>query len=108
VGFFIPKRTDVTDLTPAERTLRAKIAAHQSWAQTENRSARTANARRALLDKFERRADPEGTLAPAERARRAESLRAAHYARLAYLSARARRRRGAMDKRESTRPGGAR
>ena len=81
-------------LTPTERSLRAQIAAHESWAHTEDRSARTANARKAMLDKFETQVDPEGILPPAERARRAEHARKAHFQRLALKSARARRRRG--------------
>jgi hypothetical protein len=73
----------------------AQIAAHESWARTENRSARTLPARMALEEKFVREADPHNKLAPAERARAAESLRKAHYARLGLRSAQARRRRGA-------------
>jgi hypothetical protein len=81
-------------LTPVERTLRAQVAAHESWAHTENRSARTANARKAMLDKFERQVDPDNELSPAERAKRAEHARKAYYKRLALKSARARRRGG--------------
>lgn len=80
-------------MTAGERTLRAQIAAHESWGRTEDRSARTANARRALLDKFEREADPDGKLLPAERAKRAENLRQAHYKRMALKSAQSRRRK---------------
>jgi len=80
-------------LSPAERKLRAQIAAHTSWANTEDRRARTAAGTAALLDKFERQVDPDGSLDPAERARRAESARKAHFARLAFLSAQARRQR---------------
>ncbi|BBY60227.1 hypothetical protein [Mycolicibacterium sarraceniae] len=76
-----------------ERSLRAQIAAHESWAKTENRSARTAPARKALLDKFERQVDPHGTLTPAERATRAEHARKAYFKRLALKSAQARRNR---------------
>lgn len=75
-----------------ERRLSARIAAHESWAHTPDRSARTAPARAALMGKFETEADPDGTLSPAERARRAEHLRKAYFARLALKSARARRR----------------
>jgi hypothetical protein len=81
-------------LTQSERTIRAQIAAHESWAHTEDRAARTANARKAMLDKFERQVDPDGKLAPAERAKRAEHARKAHFKRLALKSARARRRGG--------------
>jgi hypothetical protein len=76
-----------------QRSLIASIAAHESWAQTENRTARTAPARKAMLDKFERQVDPDGTLLPAERAIRAEHARKAHFKRLALKSAQARRRR---------------
>jgi hypothetical protein len=81
-------------LTPSERTLRSQIAAHESWAKTEDRPSRTANARKAMLDKFELQVDPEGTLTPAERAKRAEHARKAYFKRLALKSAQARRRRG--------------
>ena len=81
-------------LTPAERTLRAQIAAHESWARTEDPSARTANARKAMLDKFETQVDPDGKLSPGERAVRAAHARKAHFKRLALKSAQARRRRG--------------
>ncbi|OMC09147.1 hypothetical protein A5734_27840 [Mycolicibacterium fortuitum] len=73
--------------------MRSQIAAHESWAHTEDRSARTANARKALLDKFEQEVDPDGVLTPAERAKRAEHARKAYFARLALKSAQARRRR---------------
>lgn len=71
------------DLTPSERVLRARLAAHEKWAQT---------ARQAFLDRFERQVDPDGILDPAERARRAESAKRAHFLRLSLKSARARRR----------------
>ncbi len=78
----------------SERVLLASIAAHESWAQTPDRTARTAPARRALMARFERQVDPDGTLPPAERAIRAEHARKAYFARLALKSARARRRIG--------------
>ncbi|HET6836112.1 MAG TPA: hypothetical protein VFH30_19780 [Acidimicrobiales bacterium] len=82
-------------LTPAERSLRARIAVHTSWAQTPDRAARTAPARRAALDRFQRQVDPDGSLSEAERARRAEQAMRAHMARLALRSAQARRRQKA-------------
>lgn len=82
-------------LTPAERSLRGQLAVHQSWANTPDRPARTANARRAFLDKFEKQVDPEGKLPPAERAERAEHARRAHFKRLALASSKARRMRTA-------------
>lgn len=79
--------------TAGERKLRAQIAANESWARTENRSARTAPARLALMEKFELQVDPDSVLLPGERAKRAESARKAYYQRLALKSAQARRRR---------------
>lgn len=76
-----------------DRVLQARIAAHASWAQTKDRAARTANARKALLDKFERAVDPDGLLTPDERAFRAEHARKEHYLRLSRKSVQARRRR---------------
>ena len=86
-------------LTPAERKLRAQLAAHTSWANTADRTKRTEAGRKAMLSKFEQQVDPDGTLDPVERARRAESARKAHFTRLALLSAQA-RRKGAASRRE--------
>ncbi|MET9025616.1 hypothetical protein ABZW96_08315 [Nocardia sp. NPDC004168] len=80
--------------TPVERTLQARIAAHESWAKTSDRAARTAKARAAMASKFDRIVDPDGLLSPEERAYRADQARKAHYTRLALKSAQARRRRG--------------
>lgn len=77
----------------SSRSLRGRIAAHMSWARTENRSARTARARQAFLDRFEREADPDGTLPDDVRTARAEHLRKAHFTRLALASKEARARR---------------
>jgi hypothetical protein len=79
-------------MTPAQRTLRAKIAAHTSWANTVDRAARTAAARKAANDRFAKQVDPDGVLTPEERARRADSARRAYYSRLAMRSAQVRRR----------------
>jgi hypothetical protein len=80
-------------LSRSERALRAQIAAHTSWANTEDRAARTEKARKAALDRFEHEVDPDGKLTPAERAKRAEHARKAYFARLALKSAQSRRRR---------------
>jgi hypothetical protein len=77
---------------PEDRALIASIAAHASWARTANPAARTANARKAFADCFQREAYPDCLLPPAERARRAEHLRKAHFKRLALKSAQARRK----------------
>lgn len=81
-----------TNLTPSERALRARLASLSSWANTEDPTARTAPARAALMERFEREVDPDGVLEPKERARRAEAARRAWYASLSLKSATARRK----------------
>jgi hypothetical protein len=78
--------------TPQQRALAARIAAHAKWAQTDS-VAGTAAARQAALDRFERVVDPDGTLPPEERARRAAHARKAHFSRMALASAKARRKK---------------
>ncbi|MBF6102322.1 hypothetical protein IU510_30345 [Nocardia cyriacigeorgica] len=85
----MPRRSSTSNT----HSLRGRIGAYESWARTEDRPARTANARKTFLDRFEREADPDGKLSPAERARRAEYLRQAYFARLALKSVVARRRK---------------
>jgi hypothetical protein len=87
----MPKRKR-EPMSPAERSLRARIAAHAMHAQNDPAEI-TAKARAAFLAKFEQQADPDGVLSPEERERRAEHLRSAHFARLALASAKARRTR---------------
>jgi hypothetical protein len=80
-------------LTPEQRRIRASIAAHTRWS-AEDPAANAARGQAGLLAKFERQiraADP--TLPDAEVARRAESARQAHMARLALASSKARARR---------------
>ena len=81
----------MASLTPEQRSLRARIAAHEKWAHTDP-VAGTANARQAFLARFEAQVDPDGVLPEPERRRRAEHARKAHFARLALASARARRK----------------
>ena len=73
-------------------TLRARIAAYSRWAMTADATSATAPARSAFNARFDRQVDPEGKLAPVERARRAEAARRAYFTRLAYLSVKARQR----------------
>lgn len=77
-------------LTPSERTLRARVAAHALHSQRDSREL-TAAARQAFRDSFEKLVDPDGTLDSKERARRAEHARKAYYTTLALKSAKARR-----------------
>ena len=68
----------------AEVRLAAQIRAHQSWAKTVDRSARTAPARAARERQFLQQADGDPV--------RAEHLRTAYYKWLALQSAASRRR----------------
>lgn len=79
-------------LSPEERTLRARIAAHALHSQRDSRDL-TAKARQAFWDRFEKQVDPDGVLPPAERARRAEHARKAYFTALSFKAAQARRRR---------------
>lgn len=88
---------DQRSASERERSMSASILAHRSWARTKDRSARTAPARRALLERFELEVDPHGEMTPADRAAAAENARRAHYRTLALASARARRARRAGD-----------
>lgn len=81
-------------LTPELARLRASTAAHESWARTPDRSARTAKARDARWQNYLEKARG---LAPAgadevDIARRAEHLRQADMQRMALKSAQARRK----------------
>lgn len=67
------------------------MAADLSWANTEDRAARTANARRAADDRFLILADGDP--------KRAESLRRAHYKRMALKSIAVRQAKASTRKR---------
>ena len=78
-------------LTPHQRTLRARMAAYSMHAKHDGRAV-TQKAREAFLTKFEELVDPTGSLSPRERERRARAARKAHFARMAFLSAKKRQR----------------
>jgi hypothetical protein len=83
-------------MTPAERTLRARIGAYSLHAQYDSRQL-TAPAREAFLARFAQEVDPTGILSPEERERRAEFARKAYFTRLALRSSqvRAKKKRAA-------------
>lgn len=82
--------------TPEERTLRAKLGAYTSWANTEDRAARTAKARATFEQGFTDRARAKHPNGSDELiAQVAASLRAAHFAGIQLKSATARRKRAA-------------
>lgn len=75
---------------PSERSMQARLAAHALHAQGKTN---TGPARQAFQDRFEREVDPDGTLDPAERTRRAAHARKAYFTGLALKSAKARRKK---------------
>ncbi len=81
------------ELTPAQRTLRARMAAHAMHARNDSRTT-SAPGRQAFLARFEDEVDPDRVLSEAERLRRAGHARKAYFARLALASSKARRRAG--------------
>lgn len=87
-------------MDPAERTLRARLAAHTQWAKEPDPAGRTAKARAAMNNKFVTQARELHPNASDERIERvAEHLRKAHYARLGLASGKARRAKKAMQDR---------
>jgi hypothetical protein len=81
------------NLTPEERTLRARLGAYRLHALHDPKET-TKKARAAFATRFEREVDPDGVLPSSERARRAEAARRAYFTQLQLRSARARRRAG--------------
>ena len=86
----MPPTSGTHGLSPAERTLRARLAAHAMHAQHDVRQT-TASGRAAFRARFEREVDPDGCLDPEERARRAALARRAYCARLSRPPTTARR-----------------
>jgi hypothetical protein len=81
-----------TSLTPEQRSLRARIGAYALHAAG---ATNTGPATRAFMERFEREVDPEGSLTPDERRRRAGHARMAHMTALALRSSRVRSNRKA-------------
>jgi L-alanine-DL-glutamate epimerase-like enolase superfamily enzyme len=79
-------------LSPAERTLRARLGAYELHARRDP-SETTRAAREKFAERFYLAVDPHGELEADERERRAAALRRAYYTRLALKSAAARRKR---------------
>lgn len=92
-----PKGLPGMPADPARRSLAAQIAAHSLHSRVDP-VAHTAPARAASpgsLDYWTRQVDPDGRLDPADRRRRAEHAKKAHFLRLALKSAEVRRARAA-------------
>ena len=75
-----PKRQKRT-LDPERAALRGRIGGHQR-AANHGHSELSQVARQCWEDSWMRRADPDGVLSVAERARRAEALQKAHMAKM--------------------------
>ncbi|TXS78647.1 hypothetical protein EAO76_09805 [Streptomyces sp. sk2.1] len=79
-------------MDPEIRSLRARLGAHASWANTTDPASRTAKARAAANSRFEKQAREMHPGATDEQITRvAEHLRKAHFSRMALASAKARR-----------------
>jgi hypothetical protein len=76
-------------LLESQRKLRARLAGLTRSSQYDGKAV-TAKARQTFLDQFEQQVDPDHQLPVAERARRAEAARKAHFTRLALKSSRKR------------------
>lgn len=82
-------------MTPAQRSMRARLGGQSRWARTADPVAATAPARRGFMKRFEDEVDPDGALSIEERARRAKHAMSAYMARLSLKSSQARATRGA-------------
>ena len=87
-----PKPPIVLELDPAEMALRGRIGGFAQKAKHDPKLP-TAAGRAAFLARFEHEVDPDRLLPEAERQRRAASAKKAYFARLGYLSAKARQGR---------------
>jgi hypothetical protein len=81
----------LSTLTPAQRSMRARIAANIRWSR-EDPKPNAVRAQAGLLAKFVDQVDPGRALPEAERIRRAEAARRAHMQQLAFRSSKARTR----------------
>jgi hypothetical protein len=78
--------------------LRKRAAAHDSWAATPDRAARTRPGRDARLARLEAKVDPERKLSPEARRKAAQSARRAHMLRISALGVEARRAKSQKSK----------
>lgn len=77
-------------LSPSERSMRARLAAHIGHSKLDPKE-RTRAGRKKFNERFLDQVDPDRALPRAERERRAEHARKAYFTALAFKSARARR-----------------
>lgn len=77
-----------SDLSPSQRTQRARIAATVRWSKSDAVEG-TEAARSAFLQRFVTQVDPHGRLDPVERTRRAEAAKRAYFQQMAFRRHRA-------------------
>ena len=87
----MPNPVGISNLSPEQRSQRSRLAAHTLHSQVDS-AQHTEPARRAFMQRFEHQVDPDRALPDAERARRAEQAKKAYFTRLAFQSAKARRK----------------
>lgn len=81
------------DAPPVDRSLIARIAAHERWSLTLDRTSATAPARAGLRRKFAIEIDPDGTLDPIELEARVDQRMHAHMLRMSLAAKKARQAR---------------
>lgn len=77
-------------LTPAQRSMRGRIAANARWANEPDRLAATKPGRDAAFEKLLDEVDPQRTLPEAERLKRARNAQRAHLDRVRLAASRTR------------------
>jgi len=82
----------INPLTPAQRSQRARIAAHTRWAKEPDRLAATAPGRRAAFEKLLDEVDPDRTLSEPDRLKRARNAQKAQLERIRLAASKSRRR----------------
>jgi len=85
-------RMSINPLTPAQRSQRARIAAHTRWAKEPDRLAATAPGRRAAFEKLLDEVDPDRTLSEPDRLKRARNAQKAQLERIRLAASKSRRR----------------
>ena len=75
------------------KALTGRIGGYAKWARTDDWTKATEKARQAERDRYDKLVDPDGTLPPEVRRKKAEAARREHYSRMGQASAKARRER---------------
>lgn len=83
-------------MTPAERRLRAQLAANTRWSRETDRKAAGERGQNGLRARFAREIDPVGRLSDDELAKRVENALKAHMQRMQLRSSQARAARRAV------------